>query len=219
MEEELNYISKRIEDIECRIDALRNNKLINESEGYKAILKDREKELVLLKNIENDLTINELGKSNVQSQNKTQKTEKGLDYLKNVIFPQRKKEIADGLNAGTRQPVYVVFNLDYLFIGGHNVGEWMNGSQLNYKDKPHETGYFDMDLDSDDREFLETKTGMTNPEAVTKLYYDRVVSFFLTRKGAEDYLEYQSHNLSDAYVCVFYSGYSNREMDAILCGN
>ena len=141
-----------------------------------------------------------------------------LNYIKNEVLPQRKKEIAEGLNAATRQPIYVVFDLTYSFMGGHDDEGWMSGGQLNHKGKDAETGYLDTALDSEDREFLDTDEGMKSPDKVTKLYYDRVVAFFLTRQGAEDYLKCQAHNLSDAYIYTFYSGYGNREMDAILCG-
>lgn len=141
-----------------------------------------------------------------------------LKYLKKEILPQRKKEIAEGLNLGTRQPIYVVLDLDYNFIGGHDMEGWLSGEMLNHARKASESGYVDTALDCEDREFNEEPDGMDKPEEVTKIYTDRVVAFFLTRQGAEAYLEYQKHNLKEAYVYTFYSGYANHEMDAILCG-
>lgn len=57
---------------------------------------------------------------------------------------------------------------------------------------------------------------MEYPLEVTRFYTDRIIAFFITSEAAHDYLKYQSHNLSDAYVYVFYSGYGNKQMDALL---
>lgn len=57
---------------------------------------------------------------------------------------------------------------------------------------------------------------MKKPVEVTKFYTDRIISFHLTSKSAHDYLKYQKHNLHNAYVYVFYSGYGNIEMDCLL---
>ena len=60
---------------------------------------------------------------------------------------------------------------------------------------------------------------MEYPMEVTEFFTDVLIAFFLTRKGADDYLEYQKHNLTnEAYIYTFYSGYANREMDNILNG-
>ena len=58
---------------------------------------------------------------------------------------------------------------------------------------------------------------MKEPEEVTMFYTDRIIAFFLTSQAAHDYLQYQSHNMNDPYVYVFYSGYANRQMDKLLC--
>jgi len=137
-----------------------------------------------------------------------------LNYLKNEVLPQRKKEIEEGLNAATRQPIYVVLNLQTNIIEGHTDYT----PSVNYKGVDWQHGYADNALDSENMEFKESPIGMELPMEFTKFYTDRVVAFFLTRQGAEDYLKYQAHNLSDAYIYTFYSGYDNREMDAILCG-
>jgi hypothetical protein len=135
-----------------------------------------------------------------------------LNYLKNEIIPQREKEIAEGKNLGTRQPIYVVLDLTECFVSGHSD----YSSNTNKQGKPFEYGYIDMALDFESREFRETDKEIEKPEAVTKLYFDRVIAFFLISKGAHEYLEYQKHNLTNPYVYVFYSGYGNIEMDNLL---
>jgi hypothetical protein len=89
-------------------------------------------------------------------------------------------------------------------------------SSTNYKGLNHRYGYLDMYLDSEDQKFQISKKRMKQPVEVTHFFTDRIIAFFLTSKGANDYLQYQSHNLQNAYVYVFYSGYGNREMDKIL---
>jgi hypothetical protein len=135
-----------------------------------------------------------------------------LDYLINEILPVRKKEIEDGKNLSTRQPIYVVLDLQVNYCSGHSEFS----PSTNYKGKNWEFGYFDGSLDCEDREFCIDSNGMKSPEEVTRFYTDRIIAFFLTSKAAHSYLKFQSHNLSDAYVYVFYSGYANYQMDKLL---
>ena len=135
-----------------------------------------------------------------------------LNYLVNEILPQRKREIEAGKNASTRQPIYVVLSLNEQICSGHN--EF--GMNTNMKGIDPEFGYIDMDKNAEDRVFSTSDKRMKNPQEVTRYYTDTIVAFFLTRKGAEDYLKYQKHNMHNGYIYVFYSGYGNREMDALL---
>ena len=135
-----------------------------------------------------------------------------LNYLQNEIIPKREQEIKDGKNVMTRQPIYIVLDLQENFCSGHSIYE----SSTNYKGRKWENGYIDISLDGEEREFCETDEGMKETEEVTKFYTERIVAFFLTSEAAHDYLEYQSHNLIDAYVYVFYSGYANRQMGKLL---
>lgn len=135
-----------------------------------------------------------------------------LDYLKNTIIPLREKEIEQGKNLSTRQPIYVVLDLQENLVSGHS-----DYSPLtNMLDIDTKHGYIDTSLESEDIEFNESKKGMQSPRKVTRFYTDRIVAFFLTSQGAHDYLSYQKHNLSRGYVHVFYSGYGNLEMDQLL---
>lgn len=136
------------------------------------------------------------------------------DYLINEIIPKREQEIKDGKNLSTKQPIYVVLDLQENIVSGHS--EY--SSFTNYKNKAFQFGYVDMDLDCESREFILIDDNMSNPEKITRFWTDRIVAFFLTSESAHDYLKYQSHNLSDPYVYVFYSGYRNYHMDKLLCG-
>ena len=135
-----------------------------------------------------------------------------LNYLTQEILPQREKEIKEGKNLATRQPIYVVLDLQENICSGHS--DYTNST--NYKGKGWEFGYIDNTLEGEEREFKNTDKGMKKPEAVTRFFTDRITAFFLTSKGANDYLEYQFHNLTNGYVYVFYSGYANKEMDILL---
>ncbi len=138
-----------------------------------------------------------------------------IKYIEEVIIPQRKKEIKEGKNEATAQPIYVVLDLEEKCVSGHF--EDGRSPVTNLKNKQYEVGYIDSALDSEDMEFKKTDRKMKKPEKITIFYTDRIVSFFLTSEAAYDYLNYQKHNMSkEAYVYVFYSGYGNREMNMIF---
>lgn len=137
-----------------------------------------------------------------------------LDYLKNEILPQREKEIEEGKNAMTRQPIYVVLDLQEHCISGH---EQDYSLHTNLKGVQPKFGYTYQNNDGEWVFSLEDQHCVT--DEVTIFYTDRIVAFFFTRKGAEEYLEYQKHNLTEnAYIYTFYSGYANQEMDKLLNG-
>ena len=136
-----------------------------------------------------------------------------LNYLQKVIIPKREKEICEGKNLATRQPIYVVYQLEEKACEGHS--EFL-GSDTNHKGKSPKTGY--ITRNGGEPEFNKSDEGMNNPIEVTVFWIDRAVAFFFTSEEAHEYLEYQGHNLTDGYVFVHYSGYGNREMDALLCG-
>lgn len=133
------------------------------------------------------------------------------NYLKKVLIPQRELEIKNGDNLGTRQPIYVVMDLQE-HITSRDEDFTLH---CNLKDIPSENGYYDQA--EDEPEFTTSSDGMKDPVEVTRFFTDRFIAFFLTSKGAHEYLKYQAHNLSKrAYVYVFSSGYRNNEMDSLL---
>ena len=135
-----------------------------------------------------------------------------INYLTTEILPKREQEIKEGKNLMTRQPIYVVLDLQENYVSGHSD----YSSITNYKGLRFEEGYIDNSIESECREFSETAKNMDNPCEVTKFYTDRIVAFFLTSEAAHDYLKYQRHNLTNPYVYVFYSGYRNIQMDKLL---
>jgi hypothetical protein len=136
-----------------------------------------------------------------------------IDYLQKEIIPQRNREIEDGKNLDTRQPIYVVMDMRTHITEGHS--EYLHTT--NEKDREKVWGYADFSLYPEEREFKKTAKGMEQPKEITEFYTDHPVAFFLTSRAAYEYLQYQRHNLSkEAYVYVFHSGYRNREMDNLL---
>ncbi len=138
-----------------------------------------------------------------------------IDYLKDKILPVREKEILEGKNLATEQPIYVVLDLRENVVSGHSD----YSPVTNYKEVMPADGYLDMHEEAEDRTFELTSKGMSGPERVTRFYTDRIVAFFLTYQGADDYLKYQSHNLNDPYIYVFNTGYDNREMNSLFKKN
>lgn len=135
-----------------------------------------------------------------------------IEYLQKEIIPQRKKEIENGDNLATAQPIYVVMDLIECVAIGHV--EFMGNTNL--KDKEPKYGYLDWEADPMGRNFFDTPLGMSEPEKVTAFWIDRPRAFFFTSEAAHDYKKYQAHNLTDPYVYVFHSGYGNRQMDKLL---
>lgn len=135
-----------------------------------------------------------------------------LEYLVNQVLPQRAREIEEGKNLATRNPIYVVLDLVEKFCTGHTDYELTT----NLKGIHMEFGYIDQDLESESQEFLTKPDGMEDPCEVTRFYTDRIVAFFLTSEAAHEYIKKQSHNLGQSYVYVFYAGYGNHQMDMLF---
>jgi len=136
-----------------------------------------------------------------------------LDYLTNVILPQREKELAECKNAGTLNPIYIVFDLQEQICSGHT--EYALRTTISSKQEI-QFGYIDTAVEPENRVFSKQPTGK-KPEPVTRFFTDVFVAFFLTHKAAHEYLQYQSHNLTDnAFVYVFSPGYRNVEMEMLF---
>jgi hypothetical protein len=137
-----------------------------------------------------------------------------IEYLQKEIIPQRKKEIENGDNLATAQPIYVV--MDCIEQVAFDHVETSKATTLSEKEP--EEGYVDMnpEIETEDRVFCKSDEGMIIPSPITRFWVDRPRAFFLTSKAAHDYIKYQAHNLTDPYVYVFHSGYGNRQMDMLL---
>ena len=99
-----------------------------------------------------------------------------LEYLKNEIIPLREKEIEEGKNICTRQPIYVVLDLQENYVSGHSY----YSPSTNHKGLPFEFGYIDEHLEGELRTFKKSDKHMKKPSKITKFYTDRIVAFFLT---------------------------------------
>lgn len=133
-----------------------------------------------------------------------------LNYLVKEVLPQRAKEIKEGKNLATRQPIYVVLDLRENICSGHTD----YSIACNYKGIEPKHGY--IDENEEEPIFKLSDKRMVSPVEVTQFFTDRIIAFFLTSKSAHEYLRSQKHNLNKGYVYVFYSGYANHEMDLLL---
>lgn len=144
-----------------------------------------------------------------------------LDYLKNEIIPQREKEI-QGKNGFTRQPIYIVYDVvesvttrddEYSNLENCNL-HWYKSKSWRFVSYDEDWNIIEADedwFDSEDCEFVEWDWD------ISVFYIDIFIAIFLTRKWAEEYLKYQSHNLTDkAYIYTHYSWYANQEMNNLL---
>ena len=140
-----------------------------------------------------------------------------IKYLKETLIPQREREIENGDNLATRNPIYVVYSLRDQYLSGHTDDY---SPRTNLKDVPHENGYLFRHEDWDEPQFFPNEDGADidgmETEEITRIWVDRLEAIFLTSKAAYDYMEYQRHNLSNAYVYVHSGGYRNQEMDMLF---
>ena len=136
-----------------------------------------------------------------------------LNYLQTEILPVRAREIEEGKNLGTRQPIYVVLDLQENVCSGYNQ---YSSNTTNYKGERPKFGYIELAIEPELRKFKSSGDGMIKPEEVTLFYTDRIIAFFLTSEAAHAYIQYQAHNMKRPYVYVFYSGYGNLQMDKLL---
>jgi hypothetical protein len=146
-----------------------------------------------------------------------------IEFLESEIIPQREKEIANGKDAWwTKDPIYVVYDLtehvttydsEYSFCCTLSEKENEHGRYVCYDEDGGIINEWEEWYESEYSEFIED---YDNPE-ITRFFCDRFVAVFFTRKAAEEYMQYQSHNLSDnAFIYVHNVWYSNYEMDNLL---
>ena len=68
---------------------------------------------------------------------------------------EREAEIKEGKNLCTRQPIYVVLDLQENYVSEHS--DYSNST--NYKGKGFEFGYVDNNLDAEDKVFKKSEKG------------------------------------------------------------
>jgi len=156
-----------------------------------------------------------------------------IKYLKKNLIPQRGREIENGDNLSTRNPIYIVYSLRDQYMSGHSD----YSPTTNLKGISPEPGYLHRRGDSEEPLFslnedgsdlgleeqeMEDENGLPytddedEPEEITRIWVDHLEAIFLTSKAAYDYIEYQKHNLSNPYVYVHSGGYRNHEMDMLF---
>lgn len=156
--------------------------------------------------------------------NQISSTTFNVGHLLSEVLPQRKLDIENGKNYGTRQPIWMIFNTRSYWVSGHS--DFSPDHSL--QNKGCDYGYYNSDLDSEDREFIfvqelldelgleDSYSVPSNYERVTQYYVSEYVAMFFTNEDAEDYLRYQSHNLTDPIKFVHYTGYRNAAMDYLF---
>lgn len=83
---------------------------------------------------------------------------------------------------------------------------------ISDEEEPELRNLFDSVINAED-EYEENGESFSIGDYFVKKYYvkyvHKTVAYFLTRKEAEKYVEYQGHNLKDPSVYSYYSGYGN----------
>lgn len=151
-----------------------------------------------------------------------------IEFL-NQRIAIRNKEIDEGKNAGTRNPIYIVCTRNENFVEG-----FIQKARIKSEHSGHVGiefsptfseidsnvefvhGYFDEGEDFESREFCESSEGMAKPIEVTKFESCMYRAFFLTSEAAHNYINYQAHNLNKPFVFVHYAGYRNWEFDNLM---
>jgi len=149
-------------------------------------------------------------------------------HLANVLA-KRRQEIAEGKNACTRNPLYLVYDTRYFVIENtsgfspsasvfNNPEEYIRGNVDDFED-------FIVVSPSDD-DFEEEEVQRAHPyeegeirtygEVLKKVYYDRFVTVCFTREAAEAFIQADRHNLSNPRIYVDYCHHKNTEMLGIL---
>lgn len=127
-----------------------------------------------------------------------------LDYIKNTIIPQR--EIEDK-TATSKNPIYIVYSRNEIVVSGHS--DYV--SQCHVSSDTPRYSYISR-ADEDEPTLVDFKTD----EPVTVITQPLVAGVFLTRKGAEEYMKYQKHNLRLPFIYEESCGYRNHEMEMVF---
>jgi hypothetical protein len=129
-------------------------------------------------------------------------------------FIKRWEEIEAGKNLGTRYPLYVVYDVYYSYVYG-NISSPHNNRGI----EPLEVFLFDgevFDTEDEIKEYCdenEIDYDIYGVKMCEKITNDKYVAAFLISEAAHNYIKRQSHNLSDPYVYVEYTGYANYEFE------
>ena len=117
-------------------------------------------------------------------------------------------------NAGTADPMFVVFEKQLIAGVGDGFAEdwmWVTADDGEHSEADHEMAVI-LDRLRDDGEPL--VIGRRTYEKLGIKRVDKFCAAFLTRKGAEDYLASNGHNLKQPFIYV-HGMYRNAEMIAV----
>lgn len=137
-----------------------------------------------------------------------------IEFL-NQRIEIRNKEIADGKNAGTQNPIYFVYSMREEFLSGHCTDR---SPITNNRGMSHKNLYIKKEWEEDAELFEEIPDdeNENDYEEITRIWIEDFKALFITREAAEDYLKYQAHNLNNPYIYTHYVGYRNWEFDNIM---
>jgi hypothetical protein len=131
------------------------------------------------------------------------------------IKQRRQKEILDGKNAATASPLYLVYDQSYT-VCEHDTQYDQSTTVFNDSEK-----YVRHDHEGGEKR-AEPNTDIWGEEkgkwsaVVKKSFHDRFVTVCFTRKGAEDFIKAERHNLTNPRIYVEYAERRNIELHEVL---
>lgn len=131
------------------------------------------------------------------------------------IKKRRQKEISEGKNAGTRNPLYVVYDQIQTYCE-HDTSLDQSTTVFNHED---EFVRFDSEGNEKKAEANPDNWGYEKGKwsaVVKKSFHDRFVTVCFTRKGAEDFIKAERHNLNKPRIYVEYAERRNIELHEVL---
>ncbi|QZT38696.1 hypothetical protein K5X82_07300 [Halosquirtibacter xylanolyticus] len=131
------------------------------------------------------------------------------------VLKTRAKELKEGVNQGTKMPIYYVCQLVLNYCEGV-VHIYNHTNRLEY---PPIYGYVDMAKDEEERHFNTSKLDMEQPLEITKFFTEEIKAIFLTHEDAKEHIKRQNHNLFKPFVWIQSAGYSNRQFEQLTENN
>jgi len=127
----------------------------------------------------------------------------------------RNQEIEEGLNLGTRHPLYFVYSMRVEYLTGHCTDR---SPTTNLRDWSHENLYVKKEWSEYPEFFEEIPSGenKSDYEKVIRIWIDDFKGLFFTHQAAQEYMKYQSHNLTNPYIYIHNAGYRNYEFETIF---
>ena len=131
--------------------------------------------------------------------------------MRNIIEAtkiQRQKEIENGENAITTNPIYVVYDIVTSICEPSDYSQ--SSSIFSYNDKQMWLSEYDNDV------FEDVEDEDENDRRIQISYHDRFITFAFIRADALEYIEKDKHNLNNPKIFVHHIPNKNQEVLAIL---